>query len=541
MSRRNALAWVVLGLALVGPARAQIPYSSELLPSHTALNRVGLERHWQASVPLGIGYERVLSVGLSATGVTVSGTVADASGTELGFSGNTELSPLNDIYIGSRIVFLDGPLAGQSRTVTGYTGASRRLAFASPFRAGPANGARFSVVDTMVFAQTTESNLYAFDGETGRLLWNQQLGGQITRARPAAVNSRAVFVTNTNRLYALDRQTGRRLWSTTLPSMPAGPPAADEDRVFIGLDSGVLVAYNLHPTSLRGNEGSRTFPLATPTPLNAGPATVEAFKLLAYYREPQLAWNWQTDRPLTSRPLPAGRVVAFGAGDGRVYSALSDVRSLLFRFLTGGGVVGPLAGHGERTLLAPSLDENVYAIDLFTGESLWTFSTGAPVEQEPLVADDDIFVQNSAGATSVLDPATGEARWTNANQVGRFLAVGRSKLYLSSPDRDLFILDRNTGRQIADARSTYQVSGLNLREFTLLVTNSVNDRIYACSPSGSLICLRELDAVVPHQLRDPASKPLGYIPPGGLNAPTAAPAVEPAADPAAPAEPAEPN
>src|SRR5438128_752170 len=63
MSRRFALVWLLVGLA-GGLARAQTPLGSHLLPTRTALARVGLERQWMAFVPLSAG-EKVFEVSIS--------------------------------------------------------------------------------------------------------------------------------------------------------------------------------------------------------------------------------------------------------------------------------------------------------------------------------------------------------------------------------------------------------------------------------------------------------------------------------------------
>src|SRR4051812_19423114 len=60
MSRRMLLSWVLV--ALGGTAtHGQVPVSSDLLPTRTALSRVGLERHWMAMVPM-LGTEKLLEV-----------------------------------------------------------------------------------------------------------------------------------------------------------------------------------------------------------------------------------------------------------------------------------------------------------------------------------------------------------------------------------------------------------------------------------------------------------------------------------------------
>src|SRR5205823_6309210 len=123
-------------------------------------------------------------------------------------------------------------------------------------------------------------------------------------------------------------------------------------------------------------------------------------------------WNWKSGGPVMGRPLPANQVIAFGSTDGKVYVSFANESSLLYRFATGGEIRGSLAPYGTRTLLVPSGDKSVYAIDLFTAEAKWNFPTGSPVEQEPLVADTDVYAVNKAGNLSALDAETGTPRWT---------------------------------------------------------------------------------------------------------------------------------
>lgn len=120
---------------------------------------------------------------------------------------------------------------------------------------------------------------------------------------------------------------------------------------------------------------------------------------------------------------------------------------------------------------------------------------------------------NVAGEFSSLDAHTGEPHWTQQTQGGRVLAVGRTRIYLQSHDGDLFIMDRATGRIIADPRATRERSGLNMREFHVDLTNNVNDRIYIATASGIIMCLREIGEATPMLYRDPNLPIFGYLPP----------------------------
>jgi outer membrane protein assembly factor BamB len=431
MSRRIILACIFVVSAGL-PARAQVPFARDLLPTRTALTRLGLERQWMAVVPL-VNDERVMSVSMGGD---------------------------------------------------------------------------------LIFAQTSRANFHAFQAETGQHLWSAILGNQTGRSLPASVNSFAVFVTNMNQLFALDRRTGKGIWVHELGTLPSSPTTCDEERVLIGRNDGKIYSYDL--TYKDGNT-----------------------KRIS--DRPIAVWNWQTGGVIETRPLAAGKFVAFGSDDGKVYVSLSDERTMLYRLATGAPIGAGLGTFGTRLLLVPSEDRNLYAMDLFTGDVRWSFPAGAPITQEPMVAGNDVYVVNSAGQLSLLEPNTGSARWTSSTQGGRLLSIGAKRIYLESHDEDLFVIDRATGQIVADPRATFERIGLNLRPYEFGLTNRQNDRLYFATASGLILALREVGQTTPRLLRDPKALPFGTIPKEGVSptpplAPPAEPAPAPGEEKPAPAE-----
>jgi outer membrane protein assembly factor BamB len=563
MIRRLALVWVAV--ALTAPTlRAQQPYSRAMLPTHTALNRVGLERQWNTSVPLGHGFETLLSISLSTNNEVVYGTITNANldidpVTDEGslpsttqFIADGDLSSLDDVYIGSRLVITSGPMKGQSRRIVAYNGGTKTFRLGRGLPGSPSQGTAFVMYESLVYVQTNEANFYAYDAESGRLLWstnltpNKALGLKIAKAMPVSANSRAVFVSNANILFALDRATGKTLWTEELQALPSGSTAASEDIVTVGLTSGRMMGYALKDMRPRKTGTGRA---RGGSPGGSGTSAADAlrqagedeseFRSAPYLEHPTPIWSWQSDSALTAPATPAGEVFSFGSGDGRVFTVLAKQPMLLYRFATAGPIVAQMGALGSRTLVVPSMDHNLYAIDLFTGDRKWLFPTGSPIDHPVLISDREIFVQNSGGELSSVDPDTGEARWTTSTFGGDIVSVAGARLYLRTHDGDLLVIDRATGKIGQDARSTRQRAGLDLRGFTLGMTNTINDRIYLASPSGAIVCLREIDQVEPKSLRDPMEKPFGYIPPEGIEDPfNTRPSQPAAATPAAATEPA---
>ncbi len=363
-----------------------------------------------------------------------------------------------------------------------------------------------SMAEDMIFAQTNAGNFFVFDAETGRFRWSANLGPATLEAHRASVNSFGVFVANGYTLLALDRRSGNLLWKSPLNSLSTSDTGANEERVLVGTNNGKVTAFRARDVKSSGR-GTQGYSLQGGSP----------------------AWTWQTNAKVTSRPIPAGQVAAFASNDGKVYVAVDEPYSILYRWASNGPIVASMGTHGTRTLLVPSTDNSLHALDLYNGDLLWSFPSGAPITQEPLVGEDDVYLLNTKGMMSALNVKDGTARWTHSSGASKLLAVGAKRVYAQSLDNDLIILDRATGRMLFDARATHQRAGLNLRDYSLAPANRVNDRIYFATPSGLLVGLREADAIEPRPVRKPGQPAFGYIPPSGSTdtPPPAANAVPP--------------
>ncbi len=393
-----------------------------------------------------------------------------------------------------------------TRTALAHAGLERSWMVTVPLT-GDERVMLVSMNNDMVFASTNKGNFHAYEAETGRLLWSANIGPQTARARPASGNSFAVFVTNLNMLYALDRRTGRPIWQFDLQKLPTSSTSCDEDHVYVGLNDGKIYGYTLRVKDTKGN----SVVLAQPAEL----------------------WNWQTNGNVETRPLPGEKLTAFGSDDGKVYVSLTDERTMLYRIATGGKIGAGLGTHGDRLLLIPSADKNLYGVDFLTARIRWVYSSGAPISQEPMVADDDIFVINDAGQLSSMDPEIGSPRWSIPTQGGKLLSVGNKRVYLETEFGDLFIVDRASGQTVAPPAATLYRYGLNLREYALGVTNRLNDRLYFATTSGLIICVHEIGQTKPRLLRDPNAKPFGFIPREGIikELMTPPPSLSPGAEP----------
>lgn len=452
------------------------------------------------------------------------------------------------------------------RSALNRLGLERGWSTAVPLRPGVETLLNLSLSPdgTMLFAQTDEAKLYAFEAETGRLIWHASLGERSGQAQDVGTNGDLIFATNSQFLYAIDRNTGRFVWIQRLEANPSSPTVGTDEYVMVGLETGKLVAYSLVPYE---NERFR---------LENGPPG-------------GFAWAFQTNGPLTGSPIPSEFVVAFASNGGKVYVSLLDPLQVLHRSQPMGAIRATMGTYGtgpDSALLVPSMDGNLYHINLFTGDPDWVFPTGAPIAAEPLIGGGDVtvhrtvartvpkeivgpdlraqtimetvyedqaevmpmpptvYVLNEAGRLYAVDPVTGSPRWDETGTrtgAERIIALSPSRVYMRSLYGDLAIVERDNGELVAGPADTHQRAGLNLRNYVRAVTNDVNDRIFLGSKFGSIVCIHEQGLSRPVALRELHMAPFGHLE-RGQGAATATPPDAPAAEPAPPAEaPADDN
>ncbi|WP_199548142.1 PQQ-binding-like beta-propeller repeat protein [Streptomyces sp. N35] len=112
----------------------------------------------------------------------------------------------------------------------------------------------------VLYVETTQQNVFAVDGRTGKVLWKTNLGSETTNMRGVAVAEGKVFtISGANIVYALDQRTGAVVWQKPL-IIPdnGGDDGCDNDSGQCGGNSGGLAGAVVHYDGLVyiGTEGS---------------------------------------------------------------------------------------------------------------------------------------------------------------------------------------------------------------------------------------------------------------------------------------------
>ncbi|MFM7201821.1 MAG: PQQ-binding-like beta-propeller repeat protein [Myxococcota bacterium] len=225
----------------------------------------------------------------------------------------------------------------------------------------------------------------------GSRVWEFESGGPFTTS-PLLAGDKVLVRTTDGDLVALNAESGEQLWSYKrdrkrgegLSIFGSGMPAVVDNRVLAGFDDGAAVALNLGDGTLIWEQ-----------------------TVLADER-----WVDVDGSPLV---LSGDRVI-FPAFRGTTVCLRVSSGELLWKS-PHGGVAAPLGLASGKVLLTDS-DGYVVGLNGENGERLWRWEVpGKVVPVSPVLWRGLVVVGTSSGELFMLDPESGEVRWTLSPEV----------------------------------------------------------------------------------------------------------------------------
>jgi outer membrane protein assembly factor BamB len=276
------------------------------------------------------------------------------------------------------------------------------------------------------------TTLYAFDQTTGETLWSRKTSNN--KGSTAAYDAGRIFVIDRMGLtQAYDAATGDLLWSVSLktPSVYdfSTPPTASNGLVYtagsgIGDPAGVLFA-------LRASDGTIAWSQPVRNGGGSAPALSATSVFVSYHCGHVYAFDrstgqlrWHDDPPCyggggTNPVYHDGKLYVrdgySGASDGYAGNRIIDAETgvtegtfdstLIPAFADGIGLflVGDVAFDGVTPELRAVRD----------GQILWTFTGQGELRSAPIVAGSTVFVAGKTGIVYALDLHTGELLWSS--------------------------------------------------------------------------------------------------------------------------------
>jgi outer membrane protein assembly factor BamB len=221
-----------------------------------------------------------------------------------------------------------------------------------------------------VFAASANGTVAAFEAESGRKLWDEDLDTEISGGVGVG-GDLALVGTNKGVVIALDSASGRELWRSTLGSEVLAPPAADWDVVVVQTLDGKI-------TGLDTRTGARR-------------------------------WTQDSSMPLLSIRGTAGPLLA----EGVAYAALASGRILALRADSGTVL-------WEGRVATPQGQSDIErAVD---------------IEGRPLLIGSEIYAVTFQGKVAALQAANGRPVWSRDASSFNALGTGFGNVYVSGTD-----------------------------------------------------------------------------------------------------------
>ena len=298
--------------------------------------------------------------------------------------------------------------------------------------------------EAMFRGDLSHTGAYAGAGVTRapRVKWVFHTKGRVI-ATPTVANGTVYFGSTDGNVYAVDGESGRQRWAFATEARVASSPAVADGLVYVESYDGALYA-------LDARSGKQAWKFAT-----AGER-----RFAGKYLHGHLPRGETMPDPFDlylSSPAVWRGAVYFGSGDGNVYALDAKSGRPKWTFRTGNVVhASPAIANG--TLFIGSWDSWFYALDATTGKEKWRFKTGEDtvisnqvgIQSSAAVMDGVVFFGCRDGHLYAVDAASGKQRWAfdmNGSWVNTSPAVRSGKVYVGTADsRTLYELDARTGK-----------------------------------------------------------------------------------------------
>ncbi len=297
-----------------------------------------------------------------------------------------------------------------------------------------------AVVKGVVYAGSTDCNLYAIDADTGNLKWKFETKGWVVSS-PAVDSGTVYFESYDSNFYAVDASSGQLKWKfqtggerhytgkhlhylqPAAESMPdpwdvyLSSPSVWKGAVYFGSGDGNVYA-------LDANSGALKWKFQTGDVVHSSPAIADGVLYIGSWDTYLYAldatsgkekWRFKTaDDPeahnhvgIQSSPAVVGGVVYFGSRDAYSYAVDAATGKQNWRFSTEGSWVNnsPVV-HDGTVYFGTSIPGIMHAVEAKTGKAVFDVLTGAPIFASMALAPGMLYVGTFGGKLMAIDLKT---------------------------------------------------------------------------------------------------------------------------------------
>ncbi len=264
--------------------------------------------------------------------------------------------------------------------------------------------------DDVIVVQDTGSLVSVIESSTGKVRWFKQVRDTVTRFVGNTRQGDSLYVANETELFELAIQTGNTLDRTELNTIATTRPVMFDDMAVFGNASGRLLAMDT--------------------------------------RNDVRIWEYQFDGLLESPPVMVDDfTVAAVSTKGEIRVLDVDTARTKASARIAGNAGGDMVTDGELLFIG-SLDQSVYAYDLFDSSRAWRHRSAGEVTIQPTLIDETLYASTADSGLIAFDAYTGEQLWNNPGIGGWVVTTDDGDLIVWS-GRELARIDADRGDVIA--------------------------------------------------------------------------------------------
>jgi len=278
-----------------------------------------------------------------------------------------------------------------------------------------------AVADGVVYFGSYDGMFYAVDADTGKLKWKFETGGErrfghrnlhglhpsgevmsdpwdFYLSSPAVYKGAVYFGSGDNYVYSLDTATGSLKWRFRTGDVVHASPAIVEDTVYIGSWDGLLYA-------LEASTGKVKFEVQAGT-------------------DPQTG----NQQGFQSSPAVSGGVVYVGCRDSFVYAIDAKIGARKWKVFNKGSWIMPSpAVHDGKVYFGTSDTSLLRVVAASDGSEVATIEAKFPIYSSPAIAGDTLYVGTFGGKLLAMDLKTQKILWEFQTEASKKNAPGLSK------------------------------------------------------------------------------------------------------------------
>jgi outer membrane protein assembly factor BamB len=301
------------------------------------------------------------------------------------------------------------------------------------------------IYNNVVYVGGNDSYLYGLNASNGNQLWNNTIN---VSSSPAIADDKLYIGSMNDFAYSLNLTTGLQIWNQTLlnNSVSVGTPylnsisspLVSNGIVYFAKEYGPFFALNASNGNVIWNfsiAGSRY--LFTQV-ISEGIIYLQDYGMTGINALNVTTGNpiWNTSDRSTNSPSIYNNTIFFSNSPFSAFNV--KTRDPIWNTSVGGMVTSTAISN--NIVYLGSNDQNIHALNITNGTSIWDYNTQAQIFSSPTISDNILVVGSNDNKTYILNISTGAHIWnyTTGGEVSSSPSIADGIVYIGSDDGKIY-------------------------------------------------------------------------------------------------------